>query len=177
MVRSPTAMIPQPRRHGPEATGRFSALPVLRSGDGSRLYVLKVGQDFSGVEMELVLALANLMHADVIVSGLGVFHDRLEMLRRVGPAGDRLGHLVFSHQLCHRFEMLRQRQLPREVAFHGRRGPLLSCDPFGRWFKAFDKAGGHGKPRYAEVTVCWAKAWRWTAVVAARRSLLPSGAP
>jgi coenzyme F420-dependent glucose-6-phosphate dehydrogenase len=34
---------------------------------------------------------------------------------------------------------------------------LIGTSPDTKLFKAFDKAGGKGKPRYGELTVCWAK--------------------
>jgi len=34
---------------------------------------------------------------------------------------------------------------------------MIGTEPERALLTAFDKAGGSGKPRYAELTVCWAK--------------------
>ncbi len=46
---------------------------------------------------------------------------------------------------------------PRAAALAARIGDgLVSSEPDARLAKAFEEAGGRGKPRYTEVTVCWA---------------------
>ena len=47
---------------------------------------------------------------------------------------------------------------PRSAEQAGRLGDgLIGTDPERALLAAFDEAGGAGKPRYAELTVCWAK--------------------
>jgi coenzyme F420-dependent glucose-6-phosphate dehydrogenase len=47
---------------------------------------------------------------------------------------------------------------PRSADLAGRVGDgMIGTDPEASLLKAFDSAGGSGKPRYAELTVCWAK--------------------
>jgi G6PDH family F420-dependent oxidoreductase len=47
---------------------------------------------------------------------------------------------------------------PRGAEQAGRLGDgMIGTDPERALLAAFDKAGGAGKPRYAEITVCWAK--------------------
>jgi G6PDH family F420-dependent oxidoreductase len=47
---------------------------------------------------------------------------------------------------------------PRSADLAGRLGDgLIGTDPEGSILAAFDRAGGAGKPRYGEMTVCWAK--------------------
>jgi G6PDH family F420-dependent oxidoreductase len=47
---------------------------------------------------------------------------------------------------------------PRSADLAGRLGDgVIATEPDGSVLAAFDRAGGAGKPRYAELTVCWAK--------------------
>jgi G6PDH family F420-dependent oxidoreductase len=47
---------------------------------------------------------------------------------------------------------------PRSADLAGRLGDgMIGTDAQGSMVSAFDRAGGAGKPRYAELTVCWAK--------------------
>ena len=47
---------------------------------------------------------------------------------------------------------------PRSAELAGRLGDgVIATDPDASLLAAFDRAGGAGKPRYAELTVCWAK--------------------
>jgi coenzyme F420-dependent glucose-6-phosphate dehydrogenase len=47
---------------------------------------------------------------------------------------------------------------PRSADLAGRLGDgMIGTDPDASLLEAFDRAGGAGKPRYAELTVCWAK--------------------
>ena len=47
---------------------------------------------------------------------------------------------------------------PRSADLAGRLGDgMIGTDPEGSVIAAFDRAGGAGKPRYGEMTVCWAK--------------------
>ena len=47
---------------------------------------------------------------------------------------------------------------PRSADLAGRLGDgMIGTDPEGSVITAFDRAGGTGKPRYGEMTVCWAK--------------------
>jgi G6PDH family F420-dependent oxidoreductase len=47
---------------------------------------------------------------------------------------------------------------PESAELAGRIGDgLIGTGPDAKLFKSFDKAGGKGKPRYGELTVCWAK--------------------
>jgi G6PDH family F420-dependent oxidoreductase len=47
---------------------------------------------------------------------------------------------------------------PRSADLAGRLGDgMIGTDPDASLLDAFDRAGGAGKPRYAELTVCWAK--------------------
>ena len=47
---------------------------------------------------------------------------------------------------------------PRTAEMAGRLGDgMIGTDPEAALIATFDRAGGSGKPRYAELTVCWAK--------------------
>jgi alkanesulfonate monooxygenase SsuD/methylene tetrahydromethanopterin reductase-like flavin-dependent oxidoreductase (luciferase family) len=47
---------------------------------------------------------------------------------------------------------------PRSADLAGRLGDgMIGTDPDASLLDAFDRAGSAGKPRYAELTVCWAK--------------------
>ncbi len=47
---------------------------------------------------------------------------------------------------------------PRSADLAGRLGDgMIGTDPDASLLDAFGRAGGAGKPRYAELTVCWAK--------------------
>src|ERR671920_37509 len=52
-----------------------------------------------GVELEEAgLVLADLADVDLVEAGVEVLPEALQMPLRVGPAGDRLGHLVLGDQ-------------------------------------------------------------------------------
>jgi hypothetical protein len=53
-----------------------------------------VGQDLPLVEAEEALLIgADLRHVDLLVAGIDVLLDRLEVALRVGPAGERLDYV------------------------------------------------------------------------------------
>jgi coenzyme F420-dependent glucose-6-phosphate dehydrogenase len=100
-------------------------------------------------------------------------HIRREMLTEAVVLIRRLweGHLTNHHGDYYEVHNARIYSLPNRLpaillAAGGLRSAdlagtigdgLIGTDPDANLIKAFEKAGGKGKPRYGELTVCWAK--------------------
>src|SRR5258706_14519636 len=89
------------------------------------------------------------MDADVVVSRGGVLADRGEMLGGIRAARDRFCDLVLADELGDRLEVRGERQLPRQTAFHSRRGPLLARGAARRRALLGPAHGGPGVARLA----------------------------
>src|SRR4030095_1953844 len=67
----------------------------------------------------------NLVHADMVIAGIGVFLERVEVLLGIRSTDHGLRHRVFRDELRHRLEVSGKRQLPGERSVHGLDGPPL----------------------------------------------------
>ena len=92
--------------------------------------------------------------------------EAIEVIRLLWQGGNRSYHGRYFTVENARLYTLPDVLPPLLVAVGGKRGAeqagrlgdgMIGTDPERALLAAFDKAGGSGKPRYAEVTVCWAK--------------------
>jgi coenzyme F420-dependent glucose-6-phosphate dehydrogenase len=92
--------------------------------------------------------------------------EAIEVIRLLWQGGNRSYHGRHFTVENARLYTLPDSPPPLLVAVGGKRGAeqagqlgdgMIGTDPERTLLAAFDKAGGAGKPRYAEVAVCWAK--------------------
>ncbi len=92
--------------------------------------------------------------------------EAIEVIRLLWQGGNRSYHGRHFTVENARLYTLPDSPPPLLVAVGGKRGAeqagqlgdgMIGTDPERALLAAFDKAGGAGKPRYAEVAVCWAK--------------------
>ena len=92
--------------------------------------------------------------------------EAIEVIRQLWRGGNQSHHGRYFTMENARLYSLPDRPPPLLVAVGGPRGAeqaarlgdgMIGTDPDPSLVKAFTKAGGTGKPRYAELTVCWAK--------------------
>jgi coenzyme F420-dependent glucose-6-phosphate dehydrogenase len=92
--------------------------------------------------------------------------EAIEVIRLLWQGGNQSHHGRYFRVENARLYTLPDVLPPLLVAAGGKRGAaqagrladgLIGTDPERSLLAAFDEAGGAGKPRYAEVTVCWAK--------------------
>jgi coenzyme F420-dependent glucose-6-phosphate dehydrogenase len=92
--------------------------------------------------------------------------EAIEVIRLLWQGGNRSYHGRHFTVENARLYTLPDSLPPLFVAVGGQRGAeqaarlgdgMIGTEPERALLAAFDKAGGSGKPRYAELTVCWAK--------------------
>jgi len=92
--------------------------------------------------------------------------EAIEVIRLLWQGGNRSYHGRYFTVENARLYTLPDAPPPLYVAVGGKRGAeqagrlgdgMIGTEPERALLTAFDKAGGTGKPRYAELTVCWAR--------------------
>lgn len=92
--------------------------------------------------------------------------EAIEVIRLLWKGGNQSHHGRYFTVENARLYSLPDTPPPLYVAAGGRRSAelagrlgdgMIGTGPEGEVFAAFDRAGGAGKPRYGELTVCWAK--------------------
>ncbi len=92
--------------------------------------------------------------------------EAIEVIRLLWQGGNRSYHGRYFTVENARLYTLPDVPPPLYIAVGGKRGAeqaarlgdgMIGTEPERALLTAFDKAGGSGKPRYAELTVCWAK--------------------
>ena len=92
--------------------------------------------------------------------------EAIEVIRLLWQGGNRSYHGRYFTVENARLYTLPDASPPLYVAVGGQRGAeqagrlgdgMIGTEPERGLLAAFDKAGGAGKPRYAELTVCWAR--------------------
>jgi G6PDH family F420-dependent oxidoreductase len=92
--------------------------------------------------------------------------EAIDVLRLLHKGGERSHFGKFFHVHDARIYNLPEEPIPIYVAAGGEQAAKLAAEvgdglicssPSAESVKAFDKSGGSGKPRYGQITVCWAK--------------------
>ncbi len=92
--------------------------------------------------------------------------EAIEVIRLLWQGGNRSFHGRYFTVENARLYTLPDSPPPLSVAVGGKRGAeqagrlgdgMIGTEPERTLLTAFDKAGGAGKPRYGELTVCWAR--------------------
>src|SRR5262245_958069 len=92
--------------------------------------------------------------------------EAIEVIRLLWKGGNQSHHGRYFTVENARLYSLPDTPPPLYVAVGGRRSAdlagrlgdgMIGTEPEASLLQAFDRAGGAGKPRYAELTVCWAK--------------------